>query len=184
MAKLTRPRLPQDDAQENFENDGAGFEETAEELPAEGFPGNDRYEEIKRSDIHIAELQRLTMKDLAAVGPQGAGQRLYGAEEAGPHLQDPQRADEDERPDVRRGDAGDPAGRVRLPAQPRLSLSPLPRRYLRQPQPDSPLRPANGSDGCRPDSSAERERTVFRSAACRGDQRPGSEPAGRAGFVR
>ena len=64
MAKLTRPRLPQDDAQENFENDGAGFEETTEELPADGFPGNDRYEEIKRSDIHIAELQRLTMKDL------------------------------------------------------------------------------------------------------------------------
>jgi len=68
MAKLTRPRLPQDDAQENapenFENDGAGFEETAEELPADEFPGNDRYEEIKRSDIHIAELQRLTMKDL------------------------------------------------------------------------------------------------------------------------
>src|SRR5580693_3686623 len=64
MAKLTRPRLPQDDAQENFEQDGAGFEETAEELPPDAFPGNDRYEEIKRSDIHIAELQRLTMKDL------------------------------------------------------------------------------------------------------------------------
>src|SRR3984893_13072640 len=67
MAKLTRSRLPQDDAQENFEQDGqdgAGFEEPTDEIAAEDFPGNDRYEEIKRSDIHIAELQRLTMKEL------------------------------------------------------------------------------------------------------------------------
>ncbi len=67
MAKLTRPRLPQDDAQDNFEQDGqdgTGFEESTEEIAPEEFPGNDRYEEIKRSDIHIAELQRLTMKEL------------------------------------------------------------------------------------------------------------------------
>src|SRR6202162_5411225 len=64
MAKLTRSRLPQDDAQENFEQDGSGFEEPTDEIAAEDFPGNDRYEEIKRSDIHIAELQRLTMKEL------------------------------------------------------------------------------------------------------------------------
>ncbi len=67
MAKLTRPRLPQDDAQDNFEQDGqdgTGFEESTEDIAPEEFPGNDRYEEIKRSDIHIAELQRLTMKEL------------------------------------------------------------------------------------------------------------------------
>ena len=64
MAKLTRSRLPQDDAQENFEQDGSGFEESADDIAPEEFPGNDRYEEIKRSDIHIAELQRLTMKEL------------------------------------------------------------------------------------------------------------------------
>jgi len=67
MAKLTRSRLPQDDAQENFEQDGqdgSGFEESTDDIAPEEFPGNDRYEEIKRSDIHIAELQRLTMKEL------------------------------------------------------------------------------------------------------------------------
>ncbi len=43
---------------------------------------------------------------------------------------------------------------------------------------------AHGGDGRRPDSSAQRERAVFRPAARRGDQRPGSESAGRARFVR
>src|SRR5271156_5043047 len=73
MAKLTRSRLPQDDAQENFEQDGqdgTGFEESTDEIAAEEFPGNDRYEEIKRSDIHIAELQRLTMKELLLLARQ------------------------------------------------------------------------------------------------------------------
>src|SRR5262245_1045483 len=63
MAKLTRSSPPQDDAQETFEQNAAGFDESADEA-SESFPGNDRYEEIKRSDIHIAELQRLTMKEL------------------------------------------------------------------------------------------------------------------------
>ena len=65
MAKLTRPRLPQDDAQENFEQDGQpDSRNPPTNFAPDAFPGNDRYEEIKRSDIHIAELQRLTMKEL------------------------------------------------------------------------------------------------------------------------
>ena len=64
MAKLTRPRLPRMMRRRTSSRTPPRFEESADELPPEAFPGNDRYEEIKRSDIHIAELQRLTMKEL------------------------------------------------------------------------------------------------------------------------
>src|SRR3990172_6348131 len=68
MAKLTRTRLPQDEVDASYEEveNADSTTEAAEEeaLPAESFPGNDRYEEIKRGDIHIAELQRCTMKEL------------------------------------------------------------------------------------------------------------------------
>ena len=33
-------------------------------VPAVDFPADDRYEEIKQSDMHIADLQRMTMKEL------------------------------------------------------------------------------------------------------------------------
>jgi transcription termination factor Rho len=33
-------------------------------MPASDFPSDDRYEEIKQSDMHIADLQRMTMKEL------------------------------------------------------------------------------------------------------------------------
>ena len=36
----------------------------ADSDPAAVFPADDRYEEIKRSDMHIADLQRMTMKEL------------------------------------------------------------------------------------------------------------------------
>ena len=112
--------------------------------------------------------------------PQGENlSEITGHQEAGPDLQDPQRAGEAQRADVRRGDAGDPARRLRLPAQPRLSLSLLPRRHLRFAQPDSPLRPADRRDGVRPDPPAQGKRAVLRAAARRGDQLSGSQPAGR-----
>ena len=56
----------------------------------------------------------------AQSGPGRGACRLHRSEEAGPDLQDPQGAHPEERADVRRGRAGDPARRVRVPAQPRL----------------------------------------------------------------
>ena len=37
---------------------------TVENAPATAFPADERYEEIKQSDMHIADLQRMTMKEL------------------------------------------------------------------------------------------------------------------------
>ncbi len=38
--------------------------------PAASFPANDRYEQIKRGDVHIAQLQRCTMKELLVLARQ------------------------------------------------------------------------------------------------------------------
>ena len=117
-------------------------------------------------------------------GPQGKPHRLRRHQEAGPDLQDSQGAGEAQRADVRRGDAGGPARRLRLPPQPRLSLSLLPRRHLRLAQPDSPLRAEDRGHGFGPDPPAEGERALFRPAARRGDQLPGPQPAGRQDLLR
>ena len=37
---------------------------TVDNAPATAFPADERYEEIKQSDMHIADLQRMTMKEL------------------------------------------------------------------------------------------------------------------------
>ena len=37
---------------------------TVDNEPAPSFPADERYEEIKQSDMHIADLQRMTMKEL------------------------------------------------------------------------------------------------------------------------
>ena len=103
---------------------------------------HDRYEDIKRGEIHLTELQKMTMPQLIRTAKTRGRRRVHGPEEAGPDLQDPQGAGQAERPDVRRGDARSPARRLRLPPQPRLQLPPLPRRHLRLAQPDPPLRPA------------------------------------------
>ena len=113
-------------------------------------------------------------------GPQGKPHRLCRHQEAGPDLQDPQGAGEAQRPDVRRGDAGGAARRLRLPPQPRLPLSLLPGRHLRLAQPDPPLRPEDRGHGLRPDPPAQGKRALLRPAAGRGDQLPGPQPADRA----
>ena len=97
----------------------------------------------KQGETHIAELQKMSMPQLIEEARQENLDRSRRHEAARPDLSHPERAGEDERPDVRRGDAGNPARRLRLPPQPRLSLPVLPRRYLRLAQPDSPLRPAD-----------------------------------------
>ena len=149
-------------------------EELADEAANLGDETHDRYEQIKQGDTHIAELQRMSMAELIERGPQGEPHRYRRHQEAGPDLPDPQGAGEAQRADVRRGDAGDPARRLRLPPQPRLPLPLLPRRHLRFAQPDSPLRPADRRHRLRPDPPAQGERALLRPAARRGDQLPGS----------
>ena len=57
MAKSTKPRL----APTQPDEFAAGATATAD---GSEFPADERYEKIKQGDIHIAELQRLTMKEL------------------------------------------------------------------------------------------------------------------------
>ncbi len=104
------------------------------------------------------------MPELIETAEARTGQRHHRAQEAGSDLPDPQGAGEAQRPDVRRGDAGDPARRLRLPPQPRLPLPLLPRRHLRLAEPDPPLRPADRGHRLRADSPAQGERAVLRPA--------------------
>ena len=117
-------------------------------------------------------------------GPQGKPHRLRRHQEAGPGVPDSQGAGEAQRADVRRGDAGGAARRVRLPPQPRLPLPFLPGRHLRLAQPDSPLRAEDGGHGLRPDPPAQGKRALLRPAAGRGDQLPGPQPADQQGLLR
>ncbi len=123
-------------------------------------------------------------QELIEEAPQGEPHRLCRHQAAGPHLPHPQGAGEAQRPDVRRRHAGGAARRLRLPPQPRLSLSFLPGRHLRVAQPDPPLRPEDRGHGLRPDPSAQGERAVLRPVARRGDQLRGPEPVGLAGALR
>ena len=63
---------------------------------------------------------------------QGPGRRgRHRHAQAGADLQDPAGADREERPDLRRGRAREPARRLRLPARPEYNYLPGPGRHLR-----------------------------------------------------
>ena len=63
---------------------------------------HERYEKIKRGELHITDLQKMG-HPRASRGRQERGhQRIRLPQEAGPHLQDHQGAHQQERPDVRR----------------------------------------------------------------------------------
>ena len=79
--------------------------------------------------------------------PQGRHDRIHRPEQAGPDLPDPQGADPPERPDVRRRRAGDPARRLRLPAQPRVQLPACPTTSTSRP-------PRSGASACGPATSS------------------------------
>ena len=46
---------------------------TVDTAPATAFPADERYEEIKQSDMHIADLQRMTMKELLDLAREEEG---------------------------------------------------------------------------------------------------------------
>ncbi len=101
-------------------------EEIAEEAALGGDDTHDRYEQIKHGDIHIAELQRMSMPQLIE---QARSENL--TELTGIKKQDLIFKILKERVKLNglmfgEGDAGSPAGRLRLFAQPRLPLSLLP----------------------------------------------------------
>ena len=94
-------------------------EEIVEECERTGTPihrdeSTDRYDQIKQSDIHIAELQRMTDAAAYRAGPPRKPHRNHRHQEAGSDLQDSQRASKTQRTDVRRRDAGNPARRFRF----------------------------------------------------------------------
>ena len=70
----------------------------------------------------------------------------------------------------RRGRAGDPARRFRLPALARLQLSARPRRHLYIAEPDSEVQSSHGRYRLWTDSAAERGRALLRAAQSRIDQ--------------
>ncbi len=161
----------------------------AEELADEADRGvrddtNDRYEKIKQGEIHIAELQKMSMGELIE-----EARKENVTDVAGMKKQDLIFRILKERVKMNGLMYGEGTleilpGRVRLPAQPGLSLPVLSGRHLRVAQPDSPLRSADRLHRLRPDSSAEGKRTLLRAAARGGDQLSGSEPDGGEGLVR
>jgi transcription termination factor Rho len=155
----------------------------AEELADEADRGvrddtNDRYEKIKQGEIHIAELQKMSMGELI-----DEARKENVTDVAGMKKQDLIFRILKERVDVRRRNIGDPPGRVWLPAQPGLPLPVLSGRHLRVSQPDSPFWSADGMHRFGSNTPAEGERTLLRAVACGSDQLSGSEPDGGEGLV-
>ncbi len=126
--------------------------------------------ERTRNAMNLTELKRRPAHELVALAESmGAGEPGPLAQ-AGHHLLDPQGAREERRGHLRRRRAGDPAGRLRLPAFRRRLLSRRAGRHLRQPEPDPPLQPAHRRHRLRPDPAAEGRRALLRAAEGRRDQ--------------
>ena len=103
---------------------------------------HDRYEDIKRGELHLTDLQKMTVPQLIRTAKTEGIAEYIGLKKQDLVFKILKERIQQERPDVRRGRAGDPARRLRLPPQPGLQLPALPRRHLRLAQPDPPLRPA------------------------------------------
>ena len=132
-----------------------------------------------------------------SVGAQGqadlrAGQdgRVHGRgghgpfAQAGHHLRHPQGPFAQRREHLRRRRAGNPAGRLRLPAFLRRLVPRRPGRHLRVAQPDPPLQPAHRRLHLRPDPPAERRRALLRVAQGRRNQFRFARVIAQQGAVR
>ena len=152
------------------------------ELPldvgSEPVPTGERHERQRQADARHPRAQGDVDRRAhhGRQGPRGRGRG--GPAQAGAHLQDPAGADREDRPDLRRGRARVPAGRLRLPARARVQLPARPGRHLRLAVADPALRPAHRRHRLRPDPPAEGRRALLRPDQGRGGQlrAPGSRP--------
>jgi hypothetical protein len=94
----------------------------------------------------------------------------FALPQAGHHLRHPQGPRQERRGHLRRRGAGDPAGRLRLPALRRQLLPGRPRRHLRLAEPDPPLQPAHRRHHLRQDPPAQGGRALLRPAQGQRDQ--------------
>ena len=120
--------------------------------------------------MHLAELKKKTPAELVNFAELLTGRKRLLPAQAGHHVRDPEEPRRQRSGDPRRGHAGNPARRLRLPAQPRSQLSARARRHLCQPQPGPPLRPAHRRHGRRPDPRPARRRALLRPAEGRHGQ--------------
>ena len=134
-----------------------------------------RYESIKDGDeIHIAELQRMTMKELLDLATTEKITEYTGLKK-----QDLIFRILKERTQINGLMFGEGTLEI-LPdgfgflRSPDYHYLPCPDDIYVVAEPDSPVRSANREHGRRADSAAQGERTLLRTAAGRSDQRPGS----------
>ena len=104
--------------------------------------------------------------------------------QAGADLQDPAGPGREGRADLRRGRAGGPARRVRVPARARLQLSAGPRRHLRLAVADPALRPPHRRHHLGPGAAAQGHRALLRAAQGRGDQLRDARAGAREDLLR
>ena len=161
-ATRSRPRTPASGADPNPEGLPVVLEEETLEAEAAG----DRGQAAARHARPQGHVDRRPHP--GGHGPRGREPRRHA--QAGPDLQDPAGADRARGADLRRGRARDPAGRLRLPARPRVQLPAGSRRHLRLAVADPPLQPAHRRHGVRPDPPAAGGRALLRADQGRGDQ--------------
>ena len=119
-----------------------------------------------------AGLQAMKLQDLKAKKPnellefaeeRGGRERLVHAQ-AGHDVRDPEGTGRAQCRDHRRRRARNPAGRVRLPAQPGIELPGRPRRHLCLALANPPLRPSHRRHGGRADPQPQGRGALFRAA--------------------
>ena len=119
--------------------------------------------------LELQQLKGRTMSELLRLAQELQHPGHQRPAQAGADLQDPRGADREERPDLRRGRAGDPARGLRLPALARLQLPAGPGRHLRLALADQALRPAHRRHRLR--ARCARPRTASATSRCCGSRR-------------
>ena len=112
--------------------------------------------------LDLVELKDMSIQKLNQVAKDMGDRRRRRPAQAGTDLQDPADPGGKERPDLLRGRARVPAGRLRLPARARVQLPAGSGRRVRFALADPPLRPAHRRHHLRPDPPAQGRRAVLR----------------------
>ena len=129
---------------------------------------NEKYEAIKRGETHISSLQKMTIKELLEVAKKESVTEYTGLKKQDLIFHILKQQVNQNGDDVWRRRAGNPAGRVRLPALAGLQLPALPRRHLRVARPDPPLQPAHRRHSSRARSGRPRRTSATSRCSSRG----------------